>query len=109
MKKDIAHHVAKCPNCQHVKAEHLKTGGFTQIIDVPILKWEAINIDFVVGHPKTRRPHDSIWDIVDRITKSAHFITVTSTYKAEDYAKLYIYEIVRLLGIPSYNISDRRA
>ena len=51
----------------------------TQIIEVPTWKWEAINMDFVVGLPKTKRHHDSIWVIVDRMTKSAHFIPVKST------------------------------
>ena len=109
MKKDIADYVAKCPNCQQVKAEHLKPGGLTQIIEVPTWKWEAINMDFVVGLPRTRRQHDSIWVIVDRLTKSAHFIPVKSTYRAEDYARLYIDEIVRWHGIPLSIISDRGA
>ena len=55
MKKDIADYVSKCPNCQQVKAEHLKHGGLTQIIDVSTWKWEVINMDYVVGLPKTRR------------------------------------------------------
>ena len=52
--------MAKCPNCQQVKAEYLKPGGLPLIIEVPILKWEAINMDFLVGLLKTRRRHDSI-------------------------------------------------
>ena len=64
-------------------------------------------MDFVVGLPRTRRQHDSIWVIVDRLTKSAHFIPVKSTYRAEDYARLYIDEIVRWHGIPLSIISDR--
>ena len=100
MKKDIADYVAKCPNCQHVKAEHLKPGGLTQIIEVPTWKWESINMDFVVGLPRTRRQHDSIWVVVDRLTKSAHFIPVKSTYRVEDYVRLYIDEIMRWYRIP---------
>ena len=91
MKKDIAEYVAKCPNCQQVKVGHLKLGGLTQRIKVATWKWEAINMDFVVGLPRTRRQHDSIWVIVDRLTKSAHFIPVKSTYRAEDYARLSIF------------------
>ena len=64
-------------------------------------------MDFVVGLPKTRRQHDSILVIVDKMTNSAHFILVKSTYRAEDYAKLYIDEIVRWHGIPLPIISDR--
>ena len=66
-------------------------------------------MDFVVGLPRTRRQHDSIWVVVDRLTKSAHFIPVKSTYRAEDYARLYIDEIVRWHGIPLSIISDRGA
>ena len=66
-------------------------------------------MDFVVFLLKTRRQHDSIWVIVDRMTKSSHFIPVKSTYRAEDYARLYIYEIVRWHGIPLSIISDRGA
>ena len=66
-------------------------------------------MDFVVSLPRTRRQHDSIWVIVDRMTKSAHFIPVKSTYRAKDYARLYIDEIVRWHGIPLSIISDRGA
>ena len=66
-------------------------------------------MDFVVSLPKTRRQHDSIWVIVDRMTKFAHFIPVKCTYKAEDYARLYIYEIVTSNGTPLSIISDRGA
>ena len=66
-------------------------------------------MDFVVGIMKTRRQQDSIWVIVDKMTKSAHFIPLKSTYRAEDYATLYIDEIVRWHGIPLSIISDRGA
>ena len=66
-------------------------------------------MDFVVGLPKTRRQHDSIWVIVDMINKPAHFIIVKSTYRAEDYARRYIDEIVRWHMIPLSIISDRGA
>ena len=64
MKKDIAEYVAKCPNCQQVKTEHHKLRGLTQMIEVLIWEWEAINMDFVVGLQKTRKQYDSIWFIV---------------------------------------------
>ena len=98
--------MAKCPNCQQVKAEHRKPGVLTMIIEVPTLKWESINMDFVFGIPMIRRQHDSIWVIVDRLTKSAHFIPVKFTYRAEDNARLYIDEIVRWHGIHLSIISD---
>jgi len=73
MKKNIVGFVAKCPNCQQVKAEHLKPGGLLQDINIPTCKWEEVNTDFGMGLPHTRRQHDSIWVIVHRMTKSAHF------------------------------------
>ena len=90
-------------------AEPLKPGGLTQSIEIPTWKWEAINMDFVVGLPGTRKLHYSIWVIVKRMTKSAHFIFEKYTYKDGDYAKLYIDEIVRWHGIPLSIISDRGA
>ena len=109
MKKDIAEFVAQCPNCQQVKIEHQKPGGLLQEIEIPTWKWEMINMDFITGLPRTQRKYDSIWVIVDRLTKSAHFLPVRTTYSAEDYARLYVREIVRLHGVPTSIISDRGA
>ncbi|XP_075096287.1 uncharacterized protein LOC142174398 [Nicotiana tabacum] len=66
-------------------------------------------MDFITGLPNSRRKFNSIWVIVDRLTKSAHFLPVGTTYSAEDYASLYIKEIVRLHGVPFSIISDRGA
>ena len=74
---------------------------------IPEWKWERIAMDFLVGLPKTMCMYDSIWVIVDRLTKSAHFIPVKVTYNAEKLAKLYISEVVRLHGVPLSIISDR--
>nr|XP_033508034.1 uncharacterized protein LOC117273051 [Nicotiana tomentosiformis] len=83
MKKQIANRVAKCLNCQKVKAKHQRPGGLAKDIEIPQWKWEIINMDFVVGLPRTYRKHDSIWVIVDRVTKSAHFLPVKTTYSAK--------------------------
>ena len=72
----------------------------TQIMDVPTWKWEAINIDFVVGLSRTWKQNDFIWVIVDMLTKYSHFIPVKSTYISKDYSRIYINEIVSLSGIP---------
>ena len=63
-------------------------------MDVSTWKWEEINMDFVVGLPRTRKQNYSIWVVVDRLIKSTHFIHVKPTFSAEDYAKIYINEIV---------------
>ena len=67
-------------NCQQVKAEHQKLGGLLQEIQIPTWKWEDINVDFVVGLDQTEKSYDSIWVVVDRLTKSANFILINSTY-----------------------------
>ena len=83
MKRGVADFVEKCSNCQQVKAEHQKPGGLTQSIEIPMWKWKMINMDFMVGLPCTPRKFDSIWVIVDRLTKSTHFLPVKSTDTAE--------------------------
>ena len=82
MKRDIVDFIAKCPNCQQVKYEHQRPGGTLQRMPIPEWKWERIAMDFVVGLPKTMSKYDSNWVIVDRLTKSAHFIPVKVTYNA---------------------------
>ncbi|KAH0773846.1 hypothetical protein KY290_010983 [Solanum tuberosum] len=109
MKKDVVEFVAQCPNCQQVKVEHQKLVGLVQGIAIPLWKWEAINMDFITGLPRSRRKLESIWVIVDRLTKFAHFLPVRATFTAKDYAGLYIREIVRLHGVPVSIISDRGA
>jgi hypothetical protein len=76
MKRDVAAHVALCDTCHQVKAEHQRPAGLLQPLKVPEWKWEEIGMDFIVGLPRTRDGYDSIWVIVDRLTKVAHFIPV---------------------------------
>ncbi|XP_069148139.1 uncharacterized protein [Solanum lycopersicum] len=90
MKRDIIDFVSKCPNCQQVKV------GMTQEIDIPIWKWDVINMDFITGLPRTRRKHNSILVTVDKMTKSSRFLAVKTTDSVKDYAKVYINEIVSL-------------
>ena len=106
MKKDIAEFVAMCPNFQQVKDEHQKSGGLLQEIQVPTWKWKDINMDFVVGLPQTQNQYDSIWVVLDRLTKSSKFSLVKSTYSVEDNTRIFIYEIVCCHGIPLYMISN---
>ena len=65
LKRDIAEFVAKCPNCQQVKQEHLMRGGLLQEIKIPTWKWEEINMDFFVGLPRTQKSYDSIWMVLE--------------------------------------------
>ncbi|GJZ93185.1 putative reverse transcriptase domain-containing protein [Tanacetum coccineum] len=74
MKKDIAEHVSKCLTCLKVKAEHQMPSGFLQQPEIPVWKWEGITMDFVTKFPRTSSGHDTIWVIIDRLTKSAYFL-----------------------------------
>jgi hypothetical protein len=109
MKREIAKYVSECDTCQRVKASHLKVSSTLQPLSIPSWKWEDISMDFIVGLPNTSRKHDSIWVIVDRLTKTAHFLPVHTTYVAKKYAEVYLDQIVRLHGIPKTIISDRGA
>jgi hypothetical protein len=74
LKRDVVAHVVVCDVCQRVKAEHQRPAGPLHPLKVPKWKWEEIGIDFIIGLPRTPKGYDSIWVIVDRLTKVAHFI-----------------------------------
>ncbi|KAL0458155.1 UNVERIFIED_CONTAM: Transposon Tf2-11 polyprotein [Sesamum latifolium] len=99
--------VAKCLTCQQVKAEHQAPAGKLHPLSIPEWKWEKITMDFVIGLPRTFRKHDAVWVIVDRLTKSAHFLPIYQNDSLDKLAELYISEIVRLHGIPTSIVSDR--
>ena len=107
MRRDVAEFVRRCLTCQQVKAEHQRPLGLLQPLEVPVWKWEEVTMDFVVGLPVAPGGYDSVWVIVDRLTKSAHFLPVKTRYGASDYAELYVKEIVRLHGVPISIVSDR--
>jgi hypothetical protein len=109
MKREIAKYVAECDICQRIKASHLKVAGPLQPLPIPSWKWEDVSMDFVTGLPPTSQHHDSVWVIVDRLTKTAHFIPVHTTYKAKKYAELYLDRVVCLHGVPKTIVSDRGA
>ena len=107
MKRDVSEFVTKCLVCQKVKAERQVPSGLLQLIRIPEWKWDRITMDFLVRLPLTGRKHDSVWVIVDQLTKSAHFLLVRTDYSLDKLAELYIKEIVQLHGIPISIISDR--
>ena len=107
MKRDVAEFVSKCLTCQQVKMEHERPTGLLQNLSIPAWKWEHITMDFVVGLPKCFRCFDSISVIVDRLTKSAHFLPVRATYTTDKYARLYMEEIIKLHGGPVSIVSVR--
>jgi hypothetical protein len=107
MKRDVAAHVALCDTCHRVMAELQRPAGLLQPLKVPEWKWEEIGMDFIVGLPRTRDGYDSIWVIVDRLTKVAHFIPVKTTYTGAKLAELYMSRIVCLHRVPKKIVSDR--
>ncbi|GJY68559.1 putative reverse transcriptase domain-containing protein [Tanacetum coccineum] len=100
MKADIATYVSKCLTCAKVKAEHQKPSGLLQQPEIPVWKWERITMDFVSGLPRTPSGYDTIWVIVDRLTKSAHFLPMKKTDSMEKLTQLYLKEIVCRHGVP---------
>ncbi|GJX72149.1 putative reverse transcriptase domain-containing protein [Tanacetum coccineum] len=99
MKKDITEYVSKCLTCLKVKAEHQRPSGLLQQPEIPVWKWEGIAMDFMTKLPRTSCGHDTIWVIVDRLTKSAHFLPMREDYKMERLARLYLNEIVSRHGM----------
>ncbi|GJU51010.1 putative reverse transcriptase domain-containing protein [Tanacetum coccineum] len=106
MKADIATYVSKCLTCAKVKAEHQRPSGLLVQPDIPEWKWEKITMDFITKLPKTAAGYDSIWVIVDRLTKSAHFLPMKETDSTEKLTRLYMREIVARRGISVSIISD---
>nr|GEV69807.1 reverse transcriptase domain-containing protein [Tanacetum cinerariifolium] len=88
----------KCLTCSNVKAEHQKLSSLLQQPEIPEWKWERISMDFIMKLPKTSSGHNSIWVIVDRLTKSAHFLHIREDFKMDRLARLYLNEIMARHG-----------
>ncbi|GKD87263.1 putative reverse transcriptase domain-containing protein [Tanacetum coccineum] len=97
MKRDIATYVSKCLTCLKVKVEHQRPSGLLQQPKIPEWKWDNITMDFITKLPRMNSGHDTIWVVVDRLTKSAHFLAMREDYSMEKLARLYIDEI-KVLG-----------
>ncbi|GJZ29000.1 putative reverse transcriptase domain-containing protein [Tanacetum coccineum] len=106
MKAIIAEYVGKCLTCSRVKAKCQNPSGLQVQPDIPMWKWERITMDFITKLPKTSNGHDTIWVIVDRLTKSTHFIPTRETDSMETLTRLYIKEIVSRNEVPISIISD---
>ncbi|KAL4028513.1 hypothetical protein IC575_011710 [Cucumis melo] len=109
MKREVAEFVSRCLVCQQVKAPRQKPAGLLQPLSIPEWKWENVCMDFITGLPRTLRGFTVIWVVVDRLTKSAHFVPGKSTYTASKWAQLYMSEIVRLHGVPVSIVSNKDA
>ena len=102
MKSEVAEYLAKCLECQLVKAEHQHLAELLQPLPIPEWKWEIISLDFITRLPKNAKENDSIMVVVDNLSKAAHFIPVKSIFKAVNIAEIFMKEIFRIDGIPKW-------
>nr|GEX19652.1 reverse transcriptase domain-containing protein [Tanacetum cinerariifolium] len=106
MKADIATYVSKCLTYAKVKAEHQKPSRLLVQPKIPEWKWDNITMDFVTKLPKSSQGYDTIWVIVDRLTKSAIFTPIRETDPMDKLARIYLKEVVTRHGIHVSIISD---
>jgi hypothetical protein len=107
MKGETTEYLARRQDFQQVKAKHQHPAGLLQPLPVPEWKRETISLDFIIGFPKNQKQNDSIMVVIDKLSKSGHFIPVKSTFKAINIAEIFMKQIFRLHGIPKMVISNR--
>ncbi|GJT26063.1 putative reverse transcriptase domain-containing protein [Tanacetum coccineum] len=107
MKVNIGTYVSKCLTCTKVKVEHQRPSGLLVQPKIPEWKWDNITMDFVMKLPKSSQGYDTIWVIVDRLTKSAIFVPMRETDPLDKLARMYLKEVVTRYGIPVSIICDR--
>lgn len=107
LRKDVAKYLSKCLECELVKENHEHPIGILQSLPIPEWKWETITLDFIIGLPCTKKNHESIMVVVEKLRKTTHFVPVKSTYKTIEIADIFMREIFRLHGIPWVVISSR--
>ena len=106
MRRDVERFIARCTTCQKAKSR-LNPHGLYMPLPVPSVPWEDISMDFVLGLPRTKKGRDSIFVVVDRFSKMAHFIPCHKSDDAVNVADLFFREIIRLHGVPNTIVSDR--
>ncbi|GJW67482.1 putative reverse transcriptase domain-containing protein [Tanacetum coccineum] len=107
MKADIATYVSKCLTCAMAKSEHQRPSGLLVKPAIPEWKWDNITMDFITKLPKSSQGFNTIWVIMDRLTKSAHFLPIRENDPLDKLARLYLNGIVAIHGIPVSIIYDR--
>ncbi|KAG8096288.1 hypothetical protein GUJ93_ZPchr0013g35274 [Zizania palustris] len=108
MRRDVMRYVSRCTTCNKAKSR-LNPFGLYMPLPVPSVPWEHISMDFVLGLPRTKRGRDSIFVVVDRFSKMAHFIPCHKSDDATNIADLFFKDIIRLHGVPTTIVSDRDA
>jgi hypothetical protein len=107
MKRETARYMSECDTYRKVKANYMKPRGLLQPLSIPGWKWEDISMDFIMGLPLTDQKFNSIWVIVDCLTKSTNFIPVHTYYNVKKYVELYIARILSVHGVPKTIVYDR--
>jgi transposase InsO family protein len=105
--RDAEDYVLSCDLCQRNKPQSGKTPGTLQALPIPANPWDSVSLDFVVSLPKTEGGYDAVTVFVDRLTKMAHLAPTTTTCTAEQAARLFFDNVVRLHGVPKDIVSDR--
>ncbi|GKF41444.1 putative reverse transcriptase domain-containing protein, partial [Tanacetum coccineum] len=106
MKADIASYVSKCLTCLKIKAEHQKPFGLLVQPEIPQWKWDNITMDFIIKLPRMSSGYDTIWVIVDRLNKFAHFLPIRENDSMNKLTRLYLKDVVTRHGIPVSIICD---
>jgi hypothetical protein len=106
MKCEAARYVSECDTCRKVKADYMKPGGLLQPLSILEWKWDDIGMDFIMCLPMTGCKFDSIWVIMDRLSKYVHFIPVHTHYDVQRYVEIYIAHVLCLHGVLKMIISD---
>ncbi|GJU03076.1 putative reverse transcriptase domain-containing protein [Tanacetum coccineum] len=107
MKEDLATYVSKCLTCARVKAKHQRPSGLLVQPEIPEWKWDNITMDFITKLPRSSQGFDTIWVIMDRLTKSAHFLPIRENDPLDKLARLYLNRIMARHGIPASIICNR--
>src|SRR3954463_14941896 len=107
MKREIAQFVAECDVCRRIKAEHRRPAGTLQPLPIPEWKWDKVSMDFITGFPKTQKGNDSIFVVIDQLSKVAHFLPISESITASQLADLYVSRFVSLHGVPLEINSNR--
>jgi hypothetical protein len=107
MKKDVVDYIARCMECQKVKAKHRNPTGLLQPLPIPKKKWEVITMDFIIGLPRTNKKHDLIMVVVDKLAKVAHFVPAKTMHTTVNIGEIFMKGIARLHGIPRKIVSKR--
>ena len=107
MKKEIAKDIARCMECQKVKAEHRHLAGLLQPLHILEWKWEEVKMDFITGLPRTNKQHDSIMVVVEKLAKDTHFLPVKTPHTTTNIVEIFMKEISSLNGIPRTIVSNR--